>query len=35
MTNDPVFRTSAAVFDIDPELLSQEKIIAAGEYVSA
>ena len=29
--NDPVFRKCAAVFDIDPEMLSQEEIIAAGE----
>ena len=29
--NDQVFRKCAAVFDIDPEMLSQEEITAAGE----
>ena len=29
--NDPVFGKCAAFFDIDPEMLSQEEIIASGE----
>ena len=29
--NDPVFRKCAAVFDKNPEMLSQENIMAAGE----